>query len=286
VTRTIGCTTVLAMLALAAAAGASTPAAGGHPLASTLALPVAAPDAAALTAGAATFADGATGELAFLRRKRAADAPQKPVRPPVTLSAERARVLLRSLTVPGWGQLTTGHPTAATVFGVAEAGVWTTYVAFRIQNQMRRDSYIRNAHVIAGIDLHDRDEEFQRIVGSFVSSDEYNQLVVARDAANLYYDNPQQMQDYIDAHSLRGADTWTWPDVDALLRYRGQRKNAQKAALRANAALAMAVVNRLVSAVHAARLRDTTPAAHSWEFQAEPAGDDTTAFRVGFKRRF
>ncbi len=205
--------------------------------------------------------------------------------PPITLSAERAKLLLRSLTVPGWGQLTTGHRTAAAVFGLAEAGVWTTYTAFRVQNQLRRDAFVRTARVLGGIDLHGRDEEFMRIVGSYASSDEYNQLVVARDAANLYYNNPAAFQAYFDAHALKGADTWVWPDDEALLRYRGQRKDAQRAALRANASLAMAIVNRLLSAIHAARL--SSPATqHSLQLEALPSADDPTAFRVGVLHRF
>jgi hypothetical protein len=195
-------------------------------------------------------------------------------------------VLLRSLTVPGWGQMTTGHPTAATVFGIAELGVWTSFTAFRIQETLRRDAYIRTARILAGIDLHHRDEEFKRIVGAYISSDEYNQLVVARDAANLYYDDPAQMQAYIDAHSLQGIDTWAWPDDESLIRYRGQRKQAQRAALRANAALAVAVANRLLSAVHAARLHDATAKAHSWELEATPDDQNPTAFRFGVRTRF
>src|SRR2546428_2505690 len=82
------------------------------------------------------------------------------------LSAERARILLRSLTVPGWGQATAGRPTAARVFGLAELGVWATFTGFRIQEQMRRESYERTARILAGIDLRGRDDELRRIVGA------------------------------------------------------------------------------------------------------------------------
>ncbi len=221
----------------------------------------------------------------FKRKPKAAEAPAEPAKPVVVLSAERARVLLRSLTVPGWGQLTTGHHTAATVFAIAELGVWTSYTSFRIQNRLRREAYFRTAKVQGGIDLKSRDEEFQRIVGSFLSSDEYNQLVVARDAANLYYNDPAAFEAYINEHSLKGSDVWTWPDEQALLRFRGQRKDSQRAELRANAALAMGVVNRLLSAIHAARLKDTTTA-QTWHLQMQPLDDDPTAMRVGVLRRF
>ncbi len=292
VLRRVTLVTAIVLAALAARASEGTPL-RLHPLASTLALRVVAPPAsewvlpaAGIEASPGSPGDPAEGPVASLfRRRKPGEERPKRTRPPVTLSAERARVLLRSLTVPGWGQLTTGHPTAATVFGIAELGVWTSYTAFRIQTQMRRDAFIRTARVLAGIDLKGRDEEFQRIVGAYVSSDEYNLLVVARDAANLYYNDPVAFRQYYDAHSLKGADVWQWPDDQSLRRYQGQRKDSQRAALRANAALAVAVVNRLLSAVHAARL-GTPPSPHTWEMQTQPVDGDPTAFRIGVVRRF
>ena len=69
------------------------------------------------------------------------------------LSGERAQALLRSLTLPGWGQASLGHKTSAMLFGVVEAGVWTTFAAFKIQQGMRTESYMRTAELYAGIDL-------------------------------------------------------------------------------------------------------------------------------------
>jgi len=207
---------------------------------------------------------------------------------PAVLDARRAQILLRSLTIPGWGQATLGRSTSATVFALLEAGIWGSYASFQIQDRLRTRSYERNARVTAGIDLSDRDEEFRRIVGSFLSSDEYNLLVVARDAANLYYDDPPRMNAYIDSLSLRGSDAWAWPDVDALLRYRAQRKDAQRAQQRANTVLAVAVANRLVSALHAARAagHPQVEKPQGWRLEVAPDPRDWTAVRLGVRTRF
>jgi hypothetical protein len=210
-------------------------------------------------------------------------------------TAERAQVLLRSLTVPGWGQASQGHMTSAAVFGLIELGVWTSFAAFRIQEHMRRESYERSAQFLAGIDLGGRDEEFRRIVGNYLSSDQYNQYVVFRDAANLYLsdlDHPDYAgyRAYIAEHELRGEDTWTWQSVDDLLRYRAQRKNTHQASIRANTTVAVAVINRLISAVHAARLHTRSvskDAPRSWNFEVTPSDpDDVTAFQLGVRTRF
>jgi hypothetical protein len=203
------------------------------------------------------------------------------------LSAERAQILLRSLTVPGWGQATLGHNGAAKVFILVETGIWASFVAFHIQESMRTDSYELSARLNAGIDLSGRDEEFRRIVGGFLSSDDYNRLVVYRDAANLYYEDPVRYREYIAEHELKGSDTWHWSSVDAILQYRSQRKNAQQASQRANTALALAIANRLVSALHAARIAGRPAKAHSWNFEIVPGEDsEALAFRCGVRTRF
>lgn len=205
------------------------------------------------------------------------------------LGAERAQILLRSLTVPGWGQATMGHNTSATVFALVETGIWASFISFRIQESMRRVSYENTAELFAGIDLKGRDEEFRRIVGVYPSSEEYNRLVVYRDAANLYYDDPAKYRAYIEAHSLKGSDSWSWDSYQSFLRYAEERKQTQRAGLRANSMLGLAIANRLVSAIHATRMSSRhapKPASHSWRLECGPTPNDPLAMRFGVSLRY
>ncbi|MBI5709792.1 MAG: hypothetical protein HZC42_05710 [Candidatus Eisenbacteria bacterium] len=267
-----------------AAAGSAAPAAGYQ--AAALAY-----DAGRETPPALAAAGEEPLAISFGRRR--GRKPKAPPAPPAALGAERARILLRSLTVPGWGQATLGHPTAATVFALAEAGVWGSFAAFHLQQQMRTDTYERTARLFAGIDLSRRDEEFRRIVGAFPSSEEYNRLVVARDAANLYLSDPQHpdydgYRAYIEAHRLGGGDAWNWASDGDQTRFRGQRKDAQRAALRANTALALAIANRIVSAVHAARVAGRPAGrSRSWNLELAPVDvTDPTALRLAVRAKF
>lgn len=230
-------------------------------------------------------------------KKGREDKPAPPARPAsegLPLGAERARILLQSLTVPGWGQATLGHRKTGAVFLIAEAGIWGAFTAFRVQEHLRTDTYENTAQLFAGIDLDGRDEEFRRIVGSFASSEEYNQLVVTRIAANLFladFEHPDLAgyREYIERHSLRGADAWDWTDFESFRRFGAQRKDAQRAALRSNTALGLAIANRLLSALHAARLAGQTrpPEPRSWQFELTPGpGDDPTAVRAGLRATF
>ena len=206
---------------------------------------------------------------------------------PRALSPERARLMLQSLTVPGWGQATLGHRKSAMAFGLMEVGVWGSFTAFRIQERMRRSTYEKTAELYAGIDLSGRDEEFRRIVGFFISSDEYNRLVVRRDAANLYYGNPAAYDAYVAAHELKGIDTWSWDSEESFRRYRMERQAQQRSTRRAQTALAVAVINRLLSAIHVASAAAHDANRHSsWRLECVPAGGDPTAYRLGVRADF
>jgi hypothetical protein len=205
---------------------------------------------------------------------------------PVALSPERARVMLQSLTFPGWGQATMGQNRAAGVFALIETGIWASFVGFRIQETMRQNTYERTALLYGGVDLDHRDEEFRRIVGYYMSSDEYNRLVVRRDAANLYYGDPAAYDAYVATHELTGANAWSWDSEASLERYRLERQRTQRAQQRAHTAIAAAVINRLLSVVHISRTHAAQPAGTVWRIECAPTGEDPTAYRFGVRADF
>lgn len=206
---------------------------------------------------------------------------------PSALSGDRARLMLQSLTVPGWGQATLGQRRAALAFGLLELGTWGSFTAFRIQQHLRQQTYESTARLFGGIELEGRDEEYRRIVGLYASSEEYNRLVVRRDAANLYYGDPAAYDAYVAAHEIRGADAWAWSTEDDFLRYRLERQAAQRASKHAQDALAVAVINRLLSVIHVSRSHPrTAPDAISWRVEVAPTGGDPTAMRLALRADF
>jgi hypothetical protein len=235
-------------------------------------------------AAADSAAGGASAAPAEESRPRRA---RRMGRLPSALSGDRARLMLQSLTVPGWGQASIGRRGAATAFGLAEVGIWGSFAAFHIQQHMRAGTYERTAQLFAGIDIDQRDEEYRRIIGLYLSSEEYNRLVVRRDATNLYYGDPAAYNAYIAEHEIRGADAWSWASEEDLLRYRAERQAAQRSSKHAQDALAMAIINRLLSVVHVARSHAPTAPDHtSWRVECAPVGADPTAFRFALRADF
>jgi len=160
---------------------------------------------------------------------------------------------LRSLLIPGWGQLATGHKTQAAVFFGLEVATWTTYATFQHQGALRRDSYFDTARLFAGIDLADVPDSYRKLVGQYRSSDVYNQYVVLREAT-YFYEDPTERAQYIESRSIPDANAWSWGDsYDEFLRYKAERRSSEQAFKNAQYTLGFAIINRVVSAVAAAR---------------------------------
>lgn len=160
----------------------------------------------------------------------------------------------RSLAVPGWGQLDQGHRDLGLAFGAVEAGLITTLFVSIGQGHLRRGASEETASLFAGIDLDSRDDGYRRRVSDYRSSDEYNRLVVYRDAASLYYGDPVNYDRYIREHSLTGADAWSWESDEAWATYRQERRASERAFQHARFAAAGMLVNRVASAITAAAM--------------------------------
>ena len=87
-----------------------------------------------------------------------------------------------------------------------------------------------------------------------------------REAA-YFYEDPVEQQQYIDSRSIQPADAWNWGDDRAAFdRYGAQRRGSEQAYKNGQYALGFAVINRVVSAIAAAR------AAKSRQREAEALG--------------
>jgi hypothetical protein len=173
----------------------------------------------------------------------------------------------RSLVLPGWGQWQQDYRGLALGFFAVEAAIWTTFFVSVGQGHQRRDSYEQTALLFADIDLRSQDEDFRKLVGQYISSEEYNRLVVMREAASLYLGNPSAYWQYIDENSLEGDQSWAWSSESKFFQYGSERRSSEQAFQRAEYAVAAAVVNRLLSGLAAWRM---TPKASALQQSSTP----------------
>ncbi|MEO6462233.1 MAG: hypothetical protein ABIP29_04095 [Candidatus Eisenbacteria bacterium] len=179
-------------------------------------------------------------------------APDETTLPAVKRGPSPVMAALRSLAVPGWGQLATGHKMQAASFLGLEAASWGAFLTYQRQGRLRRDSYFETAQFYAGIDLENQDERIRRLVGLYQSNEVFNQYVVRREAA-FFIEDPAEQEAFIAAQSLGGAESWEWMEFDDFLRYREQRRSSEAAFHNSEFVVGFAIANRLVSAVMAAR---------------------------------
>ena len=164
----------------------------------------------------------------------------------------RRKAFFLSLLLPGLGQRASGHHGRARAFFGIEAAIWLSAGGFWLVGEMREDDYRQYAAVRAGADLSQDSEDYYQMVADYRSSDDYN-VDVRRDARAIYPDDRARQLGYIAQHSIGGSAAWGWPDDEAQWQYRYFRHDALSAKRTSVLLTGWAVVNRVVSAIEAAR---------------------------------
>jgi len=178
------------------------------------------------------------------------DAP--PAAPTKKMPGKR-KSLLYSLLLPGAGELSLGARGRAAGFFVAEGLIWTHYVWFQVAGHLRRDDYVEQAQLNAGVGVSSADDAYWRLVGLYDRSSGSGQgsyeEVVRRDARDAYPDDPAAQDAYVATHLPSGEKAWSWSSPDLQQAYRATRASSNRAFDRAKYSFAAAILNRLVSAV-------------------------------------
>jgi hypothetical protein len=164
--------------------------------------------------------------------------------PAQLLSPHRKRMYkaaLMSALVPGLGEYYTGHRRRALISGTLEAAIWTSFITFKVQEDLRGDRAIDYAVAFAGA-RPDGDDDYYKAVGQFLRSDgpgQWNEFVRrrARDTGEIV------------GREYGSGEGWAWSSLDRFIDYRGLRKDELTARDHARNALAVAIANRIVSMV-------------------------------------
>lgn len=163
--------------------------------------------------------------------------------------------LFRSALLPGWGQHHMGYGTRGNVFLGLEIATWTGFGFSYLEGVLKRDDYRSMAMEEAGISARGRDHGFLEDLGDFNSSEEYNDYI--RRLARYYYpDDPDRQREYYEDHARYGSDGWLWSSEAARLAYANMYRDSRQWFRRSVYVAAFALVNRAVSAIDAALLKD------------------------------
>ena len=102
-------------------------------------------------------------------------------------AARDARPFLKSLLLPGWGQISQGRKEQAVVFLSLEGIFWGGMLAVHTYGSWLEDDYKAYAEVHAGIEAEGKGHEFFVDIGNYSSVYSYNQIQqLERDWDSLY----------------------------------------------------------------------------------------------------
>jgi hypothetical protein len=205
----------------------------------------------------------------------------------------RAKALAFSTLLPGAGQYYAGKKGRAKFFFLTESAIWTSFIVFEVQGYLRKDTYVDYAQLMAGVDAEGKPEDFYRALGRYTRSDpgpgSYNEDV-RREARALYPDDKQKQDQYLQENGYFGKDAWQWQTEEDQAYYRSLRKKSQLSFRRATYMVGVAVANRILSAMDAARsvTASTKPTKESQglRFEMRTNPDSPEHFMVYLTRSF
>ena len=165
----------------------------------------------------------------------------------------RGKALLLSLALPGAGELALGAKGRATGFLVAEGAIWTHFAWFTVAGNLRKDDYIEQAQLNAGVGVDGADDEYWRLVGAYERSSgsgaEAYEEELRREARDLYPGDPAGQDAWVAERLPTGASAWTWTDAELRRSYRDTRESSRRAFDQAKYSFAAAILNRIVSVI-------------------------------------
>jgi hypothetical protein len=153
----------------------------------------------------------------------------------------KGRAFFLSFVLPGAGEYYVGSKKWATVFAVSELTLWTTFTAFRLYGNGKRDDSRLFAVAHAGIDPAGKSDQYFIDIENFLSVVAYNDFKLQqRDIDALYPED--------------GTYAWQWDNESSRTKYERMRVAKDQAYNRSMIVVAAVVLNHLVSGVDAIRV--------------------------------
>jgi hypothetical protein len=168
-------------------------------------------------------------------------------------SVNPRKAVLLSLLLPGAGELYSGHKGRATGFIVTEGAIWANFAAWEVAGHLRKNNYIEQARLNAGIGTESESDDYWRLVGTYLRSsgsgpDSYEDAL-RRDARNEFPSDPAAQDAWVAARLPTGDRAWNWTSASLQESYIETRQNSTRAFSRAKFSFALAILNRVVSAI-------------------------------------
>lgn len=148
--------------------------------------------------------------------------------------------VIYSLLLPGMGELYAGSYNSGKYFTIAEGAIWLTYAGMATYGHIKENNYKAYAQTYAGVNNSGKDEDYYANVGNYTSIEQFNREKGLEGNFSDMYDLEK--------------DYWNWTAEDQRRDYRGLWTSSENAYNNMQFAIGALVLNRIISAINAARL--------------------------------
>lgn len=160
------------------------------------------------------------------------------------VSSEKKSVglgIVYSLLLPGMGELYADAYDVGKYFTIADGLLWGTFIGMSAYSNWQEDNYKSYAATAAGVINNDnKDEDFYANIGDYTSVYTYNEQKALERNFNEMYDE----QSYF----------WKWNSTEERRTYRDMWNSSEQASNGIRFVVGGLILNRLVSAINAARM--------------------------------
>ena len=148
--------------------------------------------------------------------------------------------ILYSVLLPGMGELYAGDYSSGKYFTIAEGALWGVYFGLNTYGNWQQDRYKAYAASSAGVNLNGKNDTYFANIGTYLNITEYN-------------DDQSRNRDFVAMYNVK-TDYWKWQTNKDREVYRNMWTTSEQAHNGLRFVVGALILNRLVSAINAARL--------------------------------
>ncbi|MGD8778106.1 MAG: hypothetical protein PVH88_04005 [Ignavibacteria bacterium] len=148
--------------------------------------------------------------------------------------------IIYSLLLPGMGELYAGDYSLGKYFTIADVVSWGFVVGFNVYGSNQEDNYKAFAKTNADVNPDGKDDDYFGDIGNYLNIYDYNL-------------EREQLRSFEEVYNL---DThyWKWENNSVREEYRSMWTNSEQAYDKVQFAVGALVINRIISAINAARI--------------------------------
>jgi hypothetical protein len=148
------------------------------------------------------------------------------------------KAFIKSLILPGWGEMAVGYKKRATLFLIAEGLLWSSFAALNIYGNWKQNDLEKYAVAHAGVNTTGKSASFYSDLSNFYDIYEYNE-------------EKRRFRQYNEVYPMDEDHFWQWKSENNLKKFDQLRTSSEVAKRNATLVVGGIIINHVISAIDA-----------------------------------